>query len=198
MGHKYAEIAFTDAVQQVQQAQGSRAGYAKMQQGDDYNDRLGEPEAAFIAQRDSFYIASVSETGWPYLQHRGGPAGFMRVLDERTLGFADFRGNRQYVSTGNFINNDRVSLFFMDYPNRRRLKLLGRIRLLGEQESGLLGKLEIAEYRARVERGFVIRIEAFDWNCPQHITPRYSQAQVDEMVAPLLDEIEQLKLKQPN
>lgn len=196
MGHKFAEIAFTDAVQQVQKAQGSRAGYAKMQLGDDYNDRLGEPEVTFIAERDSFYIASVGETGWPYLQHRGGPAGFMRVLDERRIGFADFRGNRQYVSTGNFINNDRVSLFFMDYPNRRRLKLLGHIRLLSEQESELLGKLEIPEYRARVERGFVIRIEAFDWNCPQHITPRYTQGQVDEMVAPLLDEIEKLKLEQ--
>jgi len=193
MGHKFAELAFTDAVKGIQQSQGSRNAYARMEGGENSHYQLGQLEAEFIAQRDSFYMASVSETGWPYLQHRGGPVGFMRVIDQQTLGFADFRGNRQYVSTGNFQINDRVSLFFMDYPNRRRLKLLGRVRLLGEQETDLLSRLTMTEYRAHVERGFVINVEAFDWNCPQHITPRYTQSEVDAMVAPLLAEIDDLK-----
>jgi len=193
MGHKFAELAFTDAVRKIQQTEGSRNAYARMDEGEDSNYLLGEAEAEFISQRDSFYMASVGETGWPYLQHRGGPAGFMKVLDEQSLGFADFRGNRQYVSAGNFQNNDRVSLFFMDYPNRRRLKLLGRVRHLDEQETDLLSQLTVPEYRARVERGFVITVEAFDWNCPQHITPRYTQAEVEELVAPLVAEIEELK-----
>lgn len=193
MGHKFAELAFTDAVKEIQHEQGSRNAYARMEAGEDSHDQLGQLEADFITQRDSFYMASVSETGWPYLQHRGGPAGFMRVIDEKTLGFADFRGNRQYVSTGNFQTNDRVSLFFMDYPSQRRLKLLGRIRLLGEQETNLLSRLTMAEYQARVEGGFVINVEAFDWNCPQHITPRYTRSEVDALVAPLLAEIDDLK-----
>jgi len=193
MGHKFAELAFTDAVKQIQNEQGSRNAYARMEAGEDSHDQLGHLEADFITQRDSFYMASVSETGWPYLQHRGGPAGFMQVIDEQTLGFADFRGNRQYVSTGNFQTNDRVSLFFMDYPSQRRLKLLGRIRLLGEQETDLLSRLTMAQYQARVERGFVINVEAFDWNCPQHITPRYTRSEVDTLIAPLLAEIDDLK-----
>ncbi|MBU1212787.1 MAG: pyridoxamine 5'-phosphate oxidase family protein [Alphaproteobacteria bacterium] len=132
MGHKFAEIAFTDTVKSVQQAMGSRSGYARREGGDvDFNVRLGPSEAQFIAERDSFYMATVSETGWPYVQHRGGPKGFLRVLDEKTLGFADFSGNRQYVSVGNLKTDDRVSLFLMDYPNRTRLKVLGRARVVG-------------------------------------------------------------------
>ncbi|MDJ0926620.1 MAG: pyridoxamine 5'-phosphate oxidase family protein [Gammaproteobacteria bacterium] len=176
MGHKFAEIAFTPNVQSIQEVNGSRKAYAKMAAGDDFNHRLSDKEAAFIEARDSFYMASVSETGWPYVQHRGGPAGFMRVLDDATIGFADFRGNRQYVSTGNFMHNDRVALIFMDYPNRLRLKLLGRVRII-EDDPKMLAQLEIDDYRARVERGFVIAVEAFDWNCPQHITPRYTEAE---------------------
>ena len=166
-----------------------------MEDGEDSHDRLGPLEADFIAQRDSFYMASVGETGWPYVQHRGGPVGFLRVLDEQTLGFADFRGNRQYVSTGNFETNDRVSLFFMDYPNQRRLKVLGRAKLLEEQDTDLLSRLTMPDYQARVEGGFIIHVEAFDWNCPQHITPRYTQSDVDALVAPLLAEIDDLKLR---
>ncbi|MFT4650705.1 MAG: putative pyridoxine 5'-phosphate oxidase superfamily flavin-nucleotide-binding protein [Flavobacteriales bacterium] len=195
MGHKFAEIAFTESVRQVQQQQGSRDNYAGMDEGDDYHDRLSNAEASFIAERDSFYMSSVSETGWPYVQHRGGPAGFMRVLDDQTIGFADFRGNRQYVSTGNLLNNDRVSLFFMDYSNRRRLKLLGRIRVVSKDETELLSQLKTEGYRALVERGFVIKVEAFDWNCPQHITPRYTQAQVEVLMAPIVKENQQLKQK---
>lgn len=196
MGHKFAEIAFTESVKQLQELQGSRNNYASMEEGEDYNNLLSEVESGFIAERDSFYMSSVSETGWPYLQHRGGPAGFMKVLDERTIGFADFGGNRQYVSTGNFLKNDRVALFFMDYPNRRRLKLLGRVRLIGTEETELLSNLKTSGYRARVERGFEIKVEAFDWNCPQHITPRYTQSQIEELMAPLIEENRLLKLNQ--
>jgi len=196
MGHKFAEIAFTESVKQVQELQGSRNNYASMEEGEDYNNLLSEVESGFIAERDSFYMSSVSETGWPYLQHRGGPAGFMKVLDERTIGFADFGGNRQYVSTGNFLKNDRVALFFMDYPNRRRLKLLGHVRLIGTEETELLSSLKTSGYRARVERGFEIKVEAFDWNCPQHITPRYTQSQIEELMAPLIEENRLLKLNQ--
>jgi predicted pyridoxine 5'-phosphate oxidase superfamily flavin-nucleotide-binding protein len=178
MGHKFAEIVFTDAVKQVQETQGSRDGYAPWLEGED---------------RDSFYMATVTETGWPYLQHRGGPPGFLRVLDETTLGFADFRGNRQYVSVGNLTGDDRVALFLMDYPNKKRLKILGRVRLVGTEESEVLAKLDLADYRARVERGFVIQLEAFDWNCPQHITQRLTLAELGPHLTPLREELARLR-----
>jgi hypothetical protein len=193
MGHRFAEIAFTDSVREVQQQLGSRAGYASLDGGEDFNNLLSEREANFISARDSFYMASVSETGWPYVQHRGGQTGFVRIIDAQTIGFADFSGNRQYVSVGNLRKDDRVSLFFMDYPNRTRLKILGRVRLVGDDEPELLAQLELDDYRAVVERGFVIRIEAFDWNCPQHITPRYTDADIESTVAPLLQELNALK-----
>lgn len=193
MGHRFAEIAFTESVRELQTARGSRAVYAGVERGEDSNKVLGPREADFIRARDSFYMASVSETGWPYVQHRGGPVGFMRIIDEHTLGFADFSGNRQYVSTGNLRKDDRVSLFFMDYPNRTRLKLLGRVRLIDDDDVAGLAALEVEDYRARVERGFVIHVEAFDWNCPQHITPRFTQAQIDEIIAPLVEENRALK-----
>ena len=193
MGHRFAEIAFTDSVREVQQQLGSRAGYAALDGGEDFNNLLSEREASFISARDSFYMASVSETGWPYLQHRGGQTGFVRIIDAQTIGFADFSGNRQYISVGNLRKDDRVSLFFMDYPNRTRLKILGRVRLVGDDEPELLAQLELDDYRAVVERGFVIRIEAFDWNCPQHITPRYTDADIESTVAPLLQELNELK-----
>jgi predicted pyridoxine 5'-phosphate oxidase superfamily flavin-nucleotide-binding protein len=193
MAHKYAQIAFTEQVRQVQTEQNSRSAYARMDQGADYNYLLSDNEAAFIQDRDSFYMASVSETDWPYIQHRGGPKGFMRVLDESTIGFADFKGNRQYVSMGNFRGNDRVALFFMDYPNRRRLKLMGRIKPVANDNWELLARLETDGYRATVERGFVIHIEAFDWNCPQHITPRYTELEVQQLIAPLIEQNKALK-----
>ncbi len=192
MGHKFAELAFTASVREVQKALGSRANYAAMERGTDYNHVLTAQEAAFIEARDSFYMASVSETGWPYVQHRGGPAGFVRVLDERTLGFADFRGNRQYVSVGNLRRDDRVALFFMDYPNRLRLKVLGRVRLL-DLDSEQLAQLEVPDYRAHVKRGFLIQVEAFDWNCPQHITARYTESEIERLIEPLVEENRALK-----
>ena len=195
MGHKFAEIAFTDSVREVQEELGSRRAYARFEAGADSNHLLGENERAFIERRDSFYMASVSETGWPYLQHRGGPVGFVRVLDDRRIGFADFAGNRQYISVGNLRKDDRVSLFFMDYANRTRLKMLGRVRLIDDHETELRERLAVPGYRARVERGFVIDVEAFDWNCPQHITPRFSEAEVVSIVEPLQREIEALKAR---
>ncbi|AQS37093.1 flavodoxin reductase family protein [Shewanella psychrophila] len=196
MGHRFAEIGFTLAVKEVQARLGSRKGYERMESGKDFNDRLGVAETAFIQARDSFYMASISETDWPYIQHRGGPKGFMKVLDEKTIGFADYNGNRQYISTGNFANNDKVSLFFMDYPNKTRLKLLGRVKLVDVNDSEMLGQLQDDDYRARVERAFVIKVEAFDWNCPKHITPRYSEAEVEDIVAARLAEAKKLEVKQ--
>ena len=195
MAHKYAQLAFTETVRAIQQEQNSRAGYASMDQGEDYNFLLSAVEAEFIAQRDSLYMASVSETDWPYVQHRGGPKGFLKVLDASTLGFADYKGNRQYVSAGNFRNNDRVALIFVDYPNKRRLKLMGRISQVAEDDWQTLASLEDDDYRAKVERGFVIKVEAFDWNCPQHITPRYSESEIESFITPLTNELSELKAR---
>jgi ferredoxin-NADP reductase/predicted pyridoxine 5'-phosphate oxidase superfamily flavin-nucleotide-binding protein len=192
MAHKFAEIAFTPVVRAIQQEEGSRTGYARMDEGDDYNHRLGGREAIFIAARDSFYMASVGETGWPYVQHRGGPVGFMKVLDERSIGFADYSGNRQYVTTGNLSTDNRVALFFMDYPNRTRLKMLGRVRTIGLDEPEVLARLEDSDYPAQIERGFIIDVEAFDWNCPQHITPRFTEAEIGDQLVALRTENQRL------
>ncbi|WP_186416787.1 pyridoxamine 5'-phosphate oxidase family protein [Bosea sp. CS1GBMeth4] len=194
MTHRFLEIATTPAVRAAQEAQGSRRTYARQEQGEPHNDRLGEAEADFIAARDSFYLASVSETGWPYLQHRGGPAGFLRVLDEATLGFADLRGNRQYLSLGNLTADDRLCLFLMDYGHRARLKIFGRARfhdLAAEPE--LARRLILPDYRAVPERGVTIAVEAFDWNCPQHITPRFSEAELAPALAPIRQRLEELE-----
>lgn len=192
MGHNFAQIAFTPTVKALQEQMGSRANYARAESTQpDRTHVLGPSEAGFIAQRDSFYMASTGETGWPYVQHRGGPEGFVKVLDDKTIGFSDYAGNRQYVSAGNLQTNDRVSLFFMDYPNRTRLKILGRVRL--ESDPALFARLATPDYRARVERGFVMTVEAFDWNCPQHITQRFTLAQIEDMTAPLRDRIAALE-----
>jgi len=192
MGHKFAEIAFTDEVKKVQEENNSRGGYATMAFGDDYNQSLSLAEAKFIQQRDTCYMASVSETNWPYVQHRGGPKGFMHVVDSDTIAFADFTGNRQYVSTGNFRTNDRVSLIFMDYPNKRRLKILGNITEI-PQGSEILSQLENKEYGARIERGFIIKVAGFDWNCPKYITPRYTEEEVETFVAPIIEQVKHLE-----
>ncbi|MBD2750590.1 pyridoxamine 5'-phosphate oxidase family protein [Microvirga sp. BT688] len=194
MSHRYSEIAFTDTVKAVQQRMGSRAAYARRESGPDANDRLGPDEAAFIASRDSFYIASVSETGWPYVQFRGGPPGFLRVLDEHTLGYADFRGNKQYITTGNVIGNDRVSLFLMDYAHRERLKILGHMAVTDIRDNpDSAAELAVPDYQARVERAVRITVAAFEWNCPQHITPRFTQAELVEALAPIRNELTALR-----
>ena len=196
MTHRFLEIATTPAVKAAQEAQGSRRAYARQEEGEPHHDRLGEAEAGFIAARDSFYLASVSETGWPYLQHRGGPPGFLRVLDETTLGFADLRGNRQYLSLGNLTADDRLCLFLMDYGHRARLKIFGRASfhdLAAEPE--LAQRLIVPGYRAVPERGVTIKVEAFDWNCPQHITPRFSEAELAPALAPVRQRLEELEVE---
>jgi predicted pyridoxine 5'-phosphate oxidase superfamily flavin-nucleotide-binding protein len=189
MARAFAEIAFTDSVRAAQGRYGTRKANAAFELDGERRDRLGEHEIDFLAGRDSFYLGSVGENGWPYVQHRGGPKGFLKVLDEKTIGFADFRGNRQYISVGNLSADTRVSLFLMDYPNRRRLKLWARARIVHpEEDPGLVARLEVPGYKASVERGIVMAIEALDWNCPQHITPRFTEAEIERLVAPLIEE----------
>ena len=191
----YMDLLFTPEVMRLQEVHDSRASYARMASGgDDTPDTLGPKEAMFIATRDSFYMASKSASGWPYVQHRGGPPGFVKLLGERQIGFADYRGNRQYVSLGNMATDDRVALFFMDYVRRARLKLLGRMRAVSLKDAPELAATLIDEtYGANIERGFVIDVEAYDWNCPQHITPRYTQSEIAEIVAPLQRRIAELE-----
>lgn len=183
MARAFANISFTPDVQAVQTEMGSRAAYRSAELGEAEKVALSAFEQAFIAGRDSFYQATVSQSGWPYVQHRGGPTGFLKVLDDHTIGYADFSGNRQYISVGNLRGDDRVSLLLMDYPEQRRLKIWGRARAVDERtEPELLAKLESPESRAPVERGIVIRVEAFDWNCPKYITPRYSRNEVEALL----------------
>ncbi len=194
MAHKFAELAFTPAVQKVQTEQGSRHVYARMEDGEfDYNNLLGPDEAAFIEARDSVYMATTSETGWPYIQHRGGPAGFIKVLNERQIGFLDYRGNRQYVSVGNLSGSDKVSMFFMDYPRKARLKLLGHARVVSNEEAARLGLTVPDGYRARSERAFVVDVAGYDWNCPQHITERYTVDEVRPAIEKLQARIDELE-----
>ena len=194
MGNRFAEIAFTPAVKQVQERLGSRERNARIETQGASQDRLGPDEAAFIAERDSFFVATVGETGWPYIQRRGGPKGFLKVLDTHTLAFADYRGNRQYVSVGNLAGDDRVALILMDYATGQRLKVLGRAATVDTAEdAALLERLKDSGYRARVERGVVIRLEAFDWNCPQYITPRFTTEEIEADVEPLRARIRELE-----
>jgi predicted pyridoxine 5'-phosphate oxidase superfamily flavin-nucleotide-binding protein len=194
MSSRYAELVFTPAVKRLQERDGSRAHYARGEGQGAGPDPLGAAEAGFIGERDSFYIATANGSGWPYIQHRGGPKGFLKVLDARTVGFADFRGNRQHVSEGNLAGNDRVALILVDYPNQQRLKLLGRARMVDAGESpGLIAQLADPGYAARVERATVIRVEGWEWNCPQHITPRYSEAELGPVLEPLRARIRELE-----
>ncbi|WP_291729718.1 pyridoxamine 5'-phosphate oxidase family protein [Leisingera sp. F5] len=194
MARAFATIAFTPAVRSQQSRMGSAQGYSKLLSDDViYPDEFGPQEIDFIAARDGFYQASVSQTGWPYVQFRGGPTGFLKVLSPRTLGYADFRGNRQYISTGNLSGNDRLSMILMDYPNRRRLKLWGRARLIeGADNPEVLDQLHDQSYRARPERAVLITIEAFDWNCPSHIPRRLTIDETHEEIAVLRRENEAL------
>jgi len=191
----FAELAFTPAVQALQERYGSRAAYARQRGGTAPGEGLGPSEAEHIGNAVSFYLATVSETGWPYVQHRGGPRGFLKVVSTTRLAFADFGGNRQYVSVGNASRDDRVSLIVMDYANRRRLKLLGRLRFLTLEEADrdLARAVELPGYRARIERIAVIDVEAFDWNCPQHITPRFTLAEVEAESKQLRERVAQLE-----
>lgn len=193
MSRAFSDIAFTPAVRAMQTRMGSRTVYAPLDHSDDRRRTLTEHEIEFIHARDGFYQATVSETGWPYVQFRGGPTSFLKVLDTETIAYADFRGNLQYISAGNVQSNDRVALILMDYANQRRLKILGRVRYASASEDpDLLAHLSSPHYRARVERAAVITVEAYDWNCPQHITPRFTTTEIEESMAPLRAEIARL------
>jgi hypothetical protein len=195
MGRSFAELAFTPAVKEQQEKHGSRRSYERVEQSHEPGDRLGPDEQEFIAAQDGFYMASVSETGWPYIQYRGGAKGFLRILDERTLGFADLRGNRQYISTGNLERDNRVALFLMDYPTQSRLKILGRAEIHEDDAAAreLIEKLRVPEEKTPAERAMLIHVEAFDWNCQQHITPRYTQEELAGYLGPIQRRIEALE-----
>jgi hypothetical protein len=157
-------------------------------------DRFTEDAAAFIADRDSFYMATVSETGWPYIQHRGGPRGFLKVVNEKTLAFADYGGNRQYISTGNLAADHRACLFLMDYPHKARLKVYARVETLTlDHDPDLTTLVTMPGYRANLERVFRLRLETFDWNCQQHIIARFTEPEIVEAIRPLRDRLAQLE-----
>lgn len=188
------DVAFTPAVKAWQERHGSRHGYARMEEKGGWSDRVSPDLAAFLAERDSFYLGTASASGQPYVQHRGGPPGFLRVLDERTLAFADYSGNKQYISMGNLTENDRAFLFLMDYENRRRVKIWGRARFV-EDDPALLERLGGPSEPGRVERAVVFDIEAWDVNCPQHIPRKISEARIDEVVSGLRSRIEELEAR---
>jgi predicted pyridoxine 5'-phosphate oxidase superfamily flavin-nucleotide-binding protein len=182
MARKYTQLTFTDSVKDRQRHYGTRDTARKMETVHVVDDRLSPREIEFIETRDSFYAASVSESGWPYVQFRGGPRGFLQVLNEHTIAWADFRGNQQYVTVGNVFHDDRMALILMDYVNRKRLKIMARTQVVGAaDEPDLVAQLADPAYKAVVERAIVLTVEAFDWNCPQHITPRYTMEELQEL-----------------
>lgn len=184
MTQRYRELAFTPGVRAAQARHGSADVYPETDAGDGTPDELTPTEMTFIALRDSFYFATVSASGWPYLQHRGGPPGFVKILGPRTLGIADYRGNQQYVTLGNLADNDRASLFFMDYMNRYRLKVLARARVVDlTGDPALREELSDAAYEGPLERGVLFEVEAYDWNCPKYIIPRFTEAELRKLTA---------------
>ena len=191
MAAKYLDLTFTDSVCRAQTQYYGRAGQIA---GAPARDPLGQAEAEFIGARDSFYLGSVSESGWPYIQHRGGPSGFLRVVNERTLAFADYKGNRQLLTTGNISVNDRVALFLMDYKNRARLKILGHARVEDARvHPELATQITDPKMKLAVERLVFIDVVSFDWNCPKYIMPRYSSEEVEEYVGLLKSRIADLE-----
>jgi uncharacterized protein len=193
MTYGFLDIASTPSVRAAQAEMGADQFWENFG-GHREMDRFTESEAAFIAERDSFYMATVSETGWPYMQHRGGPAGFLKMVDDRTLAFADYRGNRQYISTGNLAANDRACLFLMDYPRRARLKIYAHVeRIALNADPALTSIVHDPDYRGKPERIFRLRLEAFDWNCPQHIMPRFTEREIAAAVHPMQDRLARLE-----
>lgn len=195
MARNYRHTLFNDAVKVLQERHGSRAAYLKMDAAADGTpDTLTAKELDYIALRDSFYMASVNGDGWPYMQHRGGPAGFLRHIAGNRIGFADYRGNKQYISTANLAGNDRVSLFLMDYPNKDRLKLVGHARSVElADDPALVTSLMPDGYRAVPERAFLIDVIGWEWNCSQHITPRFTEAEISAAIQPMAAELNQLR-----
>jgi len=190
----FGSIAFTPLVKELQERYGSRRQYERMEKSSGSQDRLTEFEQEFLSQRDHFYWANTSVTGWPYVQHRGGPKGFLKVIDDKTLAFADFRGNKQYISTGNLLSDDRVAMIMVDYPRQARLKILGHVEIFeAEKAKPWLARVRVPEYEAVVERVFVIHIAAYDWNCPQHITPRYTAEEIRESMNAIEERVKALE-----
>ena len=177
----FGSLAFTPLVKKLQERYGSRLQYQRIEKSGAQRRQFTNFETDFLADRDSFYWATVGSTGWPYVQHRGGPKGFLNVIDDHTLAFADFRGNKQFISTGNLLTENRVAMILVDYPRQARLKILGRIEIFEGEEAGKwLERVRIPGYKAIIERVFLIHVEAYDWNCPQHITPRYTAEEIRE------------------
>lgn len=201
MANPYTEIAFTPAVRRAQKRMGTRASNVRLEASETERGRLGPNEAGFLAARDGFFLSSVGETGWPYVQFRGGPAGFLRVFDDRTVAWADFRGNRQYISVGNMTaeteaDPGKVAIIAMDWANRRRLKLFGHARIVPRDgHPDLFARLDLGDYRAFVERAVVVTVEGFDWNCPQHITPRFTEAEIAGALAPMRERLAALEME---
>ncbi|MCW1431211.1 pyridoxamine 5'-phosphate oxidase family protein [Novosphingobium sp. JCM 18896] len=193
MAQTFLHTMFGPGSRGLQEIAGSRASYARMEAQAGEADMLTAREDEFIAARDSFYMATISEDGWPYVQHRGGPAGFLKRLGGNRIGFADYRGNRQYLSTANLAADDRVALFLMDYPHQRRLKLIGHAR--SSEDPADIDAVMPPDYAAEPERAFVIDVVGFDWNCPQHITPRFTEAEIRQGTQPLLDELDRLRAR---
>jgi uncharacterized protein len=194
VAHNFGSLVFTPTIKALQERHGSRRQYARMEESGASREHLGPAEKEFLAERDSFYIASVGSTGWPYIQHRGGPAGFLKVIDDNTIAFANFGGNKQYISSGNLATDNRVALIFVDYPHQARLKLLGRAEILeGEPAKEWIDRVRHPEYKAAVESVYVIHIEAFDWNCPQHIVPRFTAEQIQDAIAPVEKRMQELE-----
>jgi predicted pyridoxine 5'-phosphate oxidase superfamily flavin-nucleotide-binding protein len=195
MSKRFYEEMFTESVKRAQEHYGSRKAFERMEaQTSRGFEGLGDAEIDFIGTRDGFYMATVNQDGQPYIQFRGGPPGFLKVLDEKTLGFADFRGNLQYISVGNLSADNRAALFLMDYAHQRRLKLLLRAEVKDSAEvPDLIAKLQTPGYKAKVERAMILHVEAYDWNCPQHITPRYTVEEIKSMLTPLNEYIVKLE-----
>lgn len=194
MSPSYFDLTFTTSVKAAQTRYGSRKGYLKFDHQQATGPVLGKVEAAFIEARDSFYQATVNEDGWPYIQHRGGPVGFLNVLDTCTIAYADFHGNKQYLSVGNLTDNERISLILMDYPNRRRLKVLARAKIVHEDEDpDLIARLTLPNAPDRIERAVVMTVEAVDWNCPKYIARRFDEVEVERLMVPLVNRIKELE-----
>jgi predicted pyridoxine 5'-phosphate oxidase superfamily flavin-nucleotide-binding protein len=193
VSYKFLEMARTLGVIAAEERNGSAKFFQNFKGHRDF-DRLSENEREFLAARDSFYMATISESGWPYVQHRGGPKGFLKVLDEKTMGFADFRGNLQYISLGNIATRDKTSLFFMDYPNRTRLKMFVHTEERSlDDDPALSAALTLPGYKAKIERALIFHLEAFDWNCPQHITPRYTKEELQPVFDSMESQLRQLQ-----
>lgn len=189
-----SDVAFTATVKQIQEAQGSRHAYSRMEQRGGWETEVTPDLKAFLAERDMFYFGTATAEGQPYIQYRGGPTGFLRAVDNRTLGFADFGGNQQFISWGNLTENPRAFIFLIDYENRRRIKIWGRARVI-EDDRRLLDQLADPEYGATPERAILFEIEAWDVNCPQHIHVRVPAARVADTIARLKDRIAELETR---